>query len=96
MKVFTHLCFDERKKIEKWLRKNISLQNIAQALSRSVSSISDEVKNNSVHGIYTAKKAQHKAEVKREKSKRDCLKVCHQEYYRSSIARRNFRTIKIY
>ena len=28
-----------------------------------------------MHGIYNAKKAQHKADVKREKSKRDCLKV---------------------
>ena len=44
-------------------------------MSRSISSIVDEVKNNSVRGIYLAKKANHKAFVKREQSKRDCLKV---------------------
>jgi len=75
MKAFRHLCLAERKKIEKWLWKNVSLQKIAKALGRGVSSISDEVKNNSVHGIYNAVKAQHKADVKRENSKRDCLKV---------------------
>ncbi len=48
---------------------------ISRALDRSVSSISDEIKNNSVRGIYDAKKADHKAYVKRGASKRDCLKV---------------------
>ena len=40
-----------------------------------MSSVSDEIKNNSVDGIYDAKKAEHKAYVKRQTSKRDCLKV---------------------
>lgn len=70
-----HLCFSERKKIERFLRRRKSLREIARVLKRSVSNISNEVKNNSVNGIYNAKKAQHKADVKREKSKRDCLKV---------------------
>lgn len=48
---------------------------MARTLDRCVSSISDEIKRNSVNGIYNAKKAEHKALVKREKSKRDCLKV---------------------
>lgn len=75
MKAFMHLCLGERKNIEKWLKKKKGLREIAGALKRSVSSISDEVKNNSVRGVYDAKKAQHKADVKREKSKRDCLKI---------------------
>ena len=70
-----HLCFGDRKKIERFLRQRKSLREIARVLKRSVSNISNEVKNNSVSGIYNAKKAQHKADVKREKSKRDCLKV---------------------
>ena len=69
------MCLGERKRIEIFLRKQKSLRWISQALGRSVSSISDEIKENSVNGIYDAKKAQHKADVKREKSKRDCLKV---------------------
>ena len=51
------------------------MREIARILDRSVSSISDEIKNNSVDGVYNAKKAQHKAYVKRQTSKRDCLKV---------------------
>lgn len=75
MKEFKHFDFSEREKIEKFLRKEKSLRYIARALDRSVSSISDEIKNNSIKGRYTAKKADHKAYVKRETSKRDCLKV---------------------
>jgi len=75
MKEFKHFDLKEREKIEKFLRKGKSLRWIAWALDRSVSSVSDEVKNNSVHGIYDAKKAEHKAYVKRQESKRDCLKV---------------------
>jgi len=70
-----HLCFSERKKIERFLKQRKSLQEIARVLKRSVSSVSNEIRNNSVNGIYNAKKAQHKADVKREKSKRDCLKI---------------------
>src|SRR3989338_5940256 len=75
MKEFKHFDFSERQKIEKFLKKEKSLRWIAWALDRSVSSISNEIKNNSVSGIYDAKKAEHKAYVKRQESKRDCLKV---------------------
>jgi len=75
MNKFNHFDFGERRKIERFLRKGKSLRKIAITLDRSVSSISDEIKNNSVNGIYDAKKAQHKAYVKRQASKRDCLKV---------------------
>ena len=75
MNKFNHFDFGERRKIERYLRKRKSLREIARILDRSVSSISDEIKNNSVDGVYNAKKAQHKAYVKRQTSKRDCLKV---------------------
>jgi len=75
MKAFTHLCLAERKKIERWREKGKGLREIARALGRSVSSVSDEVRSNRVKGIYDAVKAQHKADAKRENSKRDCLKV---------------------
>ena len=75
MKAFKHLCFGERKKIQKFLERNVSLREISRVLNRGIGSISYEVKNNSVGGIYDARKAQHKANVKRETSKRDCLKV---------------------
>ena len=75
MKEFKHFDLSEREKIKKFLRKGKSLRFVSRALDRSVSSVSDEIKNNSVRGRYTAKKADHKAYVKRETSKRDCLKV---------------------
>ena len=47
------------------LYKKYSLRAIAVALGRAVSSISDEIKNNSTNGEYNPSKAQHKAYVKR-------------------------------
>lgn len=75
MKKFKHFDLNERGKIEKFLRKEKSLRWTAWALDRSVSSVSCEIKNNSVKGRYSAKKADHKAYAKRWASKRDCLKV---------------------
>ena len=44
-------------------------------LDRSVSSISEEIANNSVKGVYKADAAQRKADLRRERSKVQCLKV---------------------
>jgi transposase, IS30 family len=49
--------------------KGYSLRNIANALGRSVSTISDELKRNKVWGTYDASKAQHKSYVRRQQSK---------------------------
>lgn len=75
MKEFKHFDLIERQKIERFLKKQKSLRWIAGSLDRSASSVSDEVKLNSVNGIYNAKKAHHKAYVKRKESKIQCLKV---------------------
>jgi IS30 family transposase len=48
---------------------------IAAKLGRSVGSVSDEIKRNSVKGKYSADKADHKAYVKRRRSKIQCMKV---------------------
>ena len=72
---FKHFCLFERKRIERFLRLKRSYRFIAEKLDRGVSSISDEVKRNSVRGIYRAEKADHKACVKRKYSKNDCMKV---------------------
>lgn len=75
MKGFTHLSLYERQWIEKYLKAKKSLRFIAEKLGRSVSSISDEVKENSVNGKYNAKKAGFKAYQKRWRSKTQCMKV---------------------
>lgn len=51
MNKFNHFNLSERKRIERYLRKEKSLREIARILDRSVSSISDEIKWNSVNGI---------------------------------------------
>ena len=75
MNEFKHLSLYERQRIEKYLRAGKSLRFIASKLGRSVSSISNEIKFNSTRGVYNAKKAHHKAYVKRWRSKFQCMKV---------------------
>src|SRR5450759_3166741 len=75
MENFKHFCFFERKRIERFLRKKKSLRYIAAKLGRSLSAVSDEIKLNSVNGKYDAEKAEHKARVRRQNSKLQCMKV---------------------
>jgi transposase, IS30 family len=49
--------------------KGYSLRNIATALNRSVSTVSDEIKRNTVTGRYNPDKAHHRAYVRRQESK---------------------------
>lgn len=69
------MSFSERKKIERFLRNGKSIRAIARILFRGVSCISNEIKSNSVKGIYHAKKAQTKVDLKRKNSKLQCMKV---------------------
>lgn len=75
MSGFKHFCLYERQRIERYLRAGKSRRFIAGKLDRSVSSISDEIKGNSVNGVYTATKADFKAYQRRWRSKLQCMKV---------------------
>lgn len=75
MKIYTHLSFGERQKIEKFLNKKESIREISRVLCRGVSCISNEVKLGKVNGIYNAVKAESKATLRRKESKYQCLKV---------------------
>ena len=75
MSEFKHLVLYDRQRIERYLRQGKSLHFIAGKLGRSVSSISDEIKQNSACGIYDAKKAHDKARLRRGNSKLQCMKV---------------------
>jgi IS30 family transposase len=75
MKTFSHFCLYERQRIERYLRKKRSRRFIALKLDRSVSSVSDEIKENSVKDMYNAEKADFKAYQKRWRSKVQCMKV---------------------
>jgi len=75
MENFRHICFFERKQIERFLRKGKSLRWISTKLGRSISAISDEIRLNSVKGKYDTKKAENKARLRRQNSKLQCMKV---------------------
>jgi IS30 family transposase len=75
MENFKHFCFFERKRIERFLRKKKSLRFIAGRLGRGLSSVSDEIRVNKVNGKYVAEKAEHKARVRRQNSKLQCMKI---------------------
>ena len=75
MKKYTHLCEEERFTIEKLLGVHMKIRSIANVLGRSPNTIAREISRNSVLGIYTAQKANHKAYATRWRSKRGCMKV---------------------
>ena len=75
MKKFKHFCFFERKSIERFLSRGESQRFIAGKIDRSLSAVSGEIKHNSVGGKYIAEKAEHKARVRRQNSKLQCMKV---------------------
>jgi len=60
----------ERDKIAVWLAEKHSIRNISRWLNRSVSTISDEVRRNSVDGIYQAILAQELCEKRNRTSRR--------------------------
>jgi IS30 family transposase len=79
-KKYTHIQFEERFVVEKLFSRGISIREIASFLNRSPSTISYEIKRNTVAGLYTAKKAHHKAYATRWRSKSQCLKVAMDQF----------------
>ena len=77
---YHHLTFEERFVIEVMFKKETSIRGIAEYLERSPNTISNEIKKNSTKGIYDAKKAHHKAYLKRWRSKTQCLKVAMNDF----------------
>lgn len=59
---------DDRNEISVLLGKKYSLHDIARAIGKSVSTISEEISRNSVKGEYDATKAEHKSKVRRGKA----------------------------
>lgn len=72
---YKHFTKDERNELSILLKKDYSLRDIGRVLGRNPSSISREVTNNSVNGIYDPKKAQQKAYRKRKYSKYQGMKI---------------------
>jgi len=74
-KKFSHLSKSERHEISILKTKGYSLREIAKSLKRSVSTILDEIRLNSVKGKYDAKKARHKARCRRKEAKYQGMKI---------------------
>ena len=72
---YQHFNLHSRNELSVLLNKGYSLRDIAKVLGKSPSSISREVNNNKVNGIYTPVKAQHKAYFRRYRAKSQCMKI---------------------
>jgi IS30 family transposase len=77
---YRQLSFEERVQIELLKRSQVSIRGIAQLLGRSPNTISRELNEKQVHGVYLPKKAHHKTYYRRYLSKRQCLKVATDPY----------------
>ena len=75
METYEHISESERRRIERLTASKWGVRGIATALGRGIGTISDELRRNKVKGTYDAKKAEHKAYVRRKYSKQQCLKV---------------------
>jgi len=67
--------------------KGYPQKDIAAALGRSPSTISDELERNSVRGRYQAKSAQHKSRVRRQRSKYQGMHIVHRPRLREFLER---------
>lgn len=72
---FKQLSYEEMFVIEKMFEKGVGIREIGDFLGRSPNTVSYEIKEKSVNGIYTAEKAWVKKLQKRWKAKTQCLKV---------------------
>lgn len=72
---YKQIQYEERIIIDKLLKVNKSLREIAKILNRSVSSISDEINRNKVNNIYDKDKAEFKSYQRRWRAKEQCLKL---------------------
>ncbi len=72
---FKQLSYEEMFVIEKMYEKGVGIREISGFLGRSPNTVSYEIKEKSVNGIYTAEKAWIKKLQKRWRAKVQCLKV---------------------
>jgi len=72
---YTHFTKNNRTELSILLKKGYSYRDIGDALKKSPSSISREVSENSVKGVYDPDKADWKAYFKRYRAKRQTMKI---------------------
>lgn len=72
---YTHFSKTDRFEISVLLKRGYSHRDISQALGKHHSSVSREIKRNSVNGVYDSRKSHHRAYVKRRQAKYIGMKV---------------------
>lgn len=72
---YTHIDDSERRRIETALEAGKGVREIAQMTGRSPSTISEELERNSIKKKYSRQQAELKANLRRKRSKLQCLKV---------------------
>lgn len=87
-KKYGHITQTERLELAVLLRRGYGLREIGRVLSRSPSSISTELKNNRVRGVYDPRKAHHKAYVRRKYAKYQGMKIVGHPTLRSYVEER--------
>jgi transposase, IS30 family len=75
MRKYTHLSYEERIRLEILLSQGASLRSVARTLGRSPNTLSREIREKEVKGVYVPKKAHHKTYWRRYRSKQNCMKV---------------------
>ena len=87
-KKYHQLSSEERFVIEKLYAAKVVIRTIAEFLGRSPNTVSREVRKNSVHGSYAAEKAKVKAQARRWRAKRQCLKVALDSFLSAFVEKR--------
>jgi len=77
---YIQLSYEERIQIDLLYRNSVPMRGIARLLERSPNTISRELREKKVKGVYTPKKAQRKTYCRRYLSKRSCMKVSRDPY----------------
>ena len=72
---YKQLSYEERIQIDLLYRNGVSIRGIGKLLERSPNTISRELREKKVKGIYLPKKAHQKTYQRRYLSKRSCMKV---------------------
>lgn len=71
----THFSYEERVKIEAFREEGLGARAISRKIKRPKSSVADEIRRNSVRGVYTARKAQLKTYQRYWRARHQRLKV---------------------
>jgi IS30 family transposase len=72
---YTHIDESERRRIERAVEAGKGVRQIARMIGRSPGTVSEELQRNSIRDKYSRQGAQLKANLRRKRSKLQCLKV---------------------